>query len=276
MEPNVATLTNLANCREKEGRLASAWSAFLQVEAQTRTDPKQATLNAAARKHAQALEPRLSYLTISVADDSRIPDLVISRDSMIVDTVEWNSGIPIDSGEHVVSGKAPGHETWSTTLTIGVGERKSVNVPKFKILVDLAPKPGVTPPLAAAPPPIVDTPEATAFTTRRKIALGMAGTAVVVAGVSVAFGISAKGLRDDALARCPATSCGIDDAAAAQALNDHGRERALYANIGFGVAGAAAIGTVVLWFMGAPESPRRVAVTPVTGAINGFALGGTF
>src|SRR5687767_3933971 len=84
-EHNIATLMSLADCREKNRQYASAWALFLQADSQTRADPKLATLNTTAKTRALALEPRLSYLTINVPDESRVADLVVTRDGQPVD-----------------------------------------------------------------------------------------------------------------------------------------------------------------------------------------------
>ena len=117
-EHNVATVLSLADCREKNHQYASAWALFLQADSQTRSDPAKAALNTTAKRRAHGLESRLSYLTINVPDESRIPDLVVTRDGAPVDPAEWNRSIPADGGSHVIAGKAPGHESWSTTVTL--------------------------------------------------------------------------------------------------------------------------------------------------------------
>src|SRR5690349_16582572 len=114
-EHSIATVLSLADCREKNHQYASAWALFLQADSQTRSDPSKATLNVTAKNRARALEPKLSYLTINVPDESRIPDLVVSRDGAPVDPAEWNRSIPADGGSHVIAGKAPGHESRCTT-----------------------------------------------------------------------------------------------------------------------------------------------------------------
>ena len=65
-EAAISTLLNLADCREKNRQLASAWNHFLAAERRTRNDPAQLALNRTASARAAALEPRLSYLTINV------------------------------------------------------------------------------------------------------------------------------------------------------------------------------------------------------------------
>lgn len=267
-EHNLATIMNLADCREKNQQYAAAWALFLQADSQTRADPGKQTLNATAKRRAHALEARLSYLTINVPDESRIPELVVTRDGAPVDPAEWNRAIPADGGSHVISGKAPGHESWSTTVTLSPeADKQAVEVPKFKALPQIIHR--------AAPAAHAAAPEPSPFTRRRKIALGVAGGGVVVGAVAIVLGASAQSLRNDAVATCPPSACTLADAAAADHKNDQARSRAMIANVGFAVAGAAIVTGAVLWFTGKPERPR-LALAPQVGATTGLALTGSF
>jgi hypothetical protein len=277
-EHNVATLLSLADCREKNHQFASAWALFLQADSQTRSDPSKAVLNKTAKVRARSLESRLSYLTINVPDESRIPELVVLRDGGPVDPAEWNRSIPADGGPHVIAGKAPGHESWSTTVTLTPeGDKQSVEVPKFKALPEIVNKPVRDPaaqPFVASSQPAEPSP----FTARRKIGIGIAAGGVVTAGVAIGFGASASSLRSDAVATCPPSACSSAAAAQAQRTNDRARSRATIANLGFGVAGAAFAAGAVLWFIGGPEStaPGVVAVAPQLGSTTGLAVAGRF
>ncbi len=73
LEHNVATVLSLADCREKAEQFASAWALFLQADSQTRGDSSKAMLNRTAKQRAKAIESRLSFLTINVPDESRVP-----------------------------------------------------------------------------------------------------------------------------------------------------------------------------------------------------------
>jgi len=55
---------------------------------QTRSDPSKAVLNTTAKTGARALESKLSYRTINVPDESRIPELLVTRDGAPVDPAE--------------------------------------------------------------------------------------------------------------------------------------------------------------------------------------------
>jgi tetratricopeptide (TPR) repeat protein len=278
-EHNLATVMSLADCREKNGQYASAWALFLQADSQTRSDATKSQLNAVAKKRAAALETRLSYLTINVPDEARIEGLVITRDGTPVDAGAWNRAIPVDGGDHLIAGHAPGHEEWSTKISVEPeNDKKAVEVPKFKELPKL-----VNPPPGTEPVPL----EPDMWTPRRKIAAYVLGGAAAAGAVAAGFGFSANSLRNQALSACPPNTCNQDNAAHANELNDRARSRALVANIGLGVAGAAAVTAVVLWVTGGPDTaesadkpePADTAlhVVPIFGGdTNGFALTRSF
>ncbi|HEX3762836.1 MAG TPA: hypothetical protein VHW23_29270 [Kofleriaceae bacterium] len=276
-EPNVATVLSLADCREKNRQYASAWALFLQADSQTRSDPSKATLNTTAKRRGHALEARLSYLTINVPDESRIPDLVVTRDGAPVDPAEWNRAIPADGGSHVIAGKAPGHESWSTTVTLQPeSDKQAVEVPRFKALPEIVNKPPRDEAAAVQVRPAA--PEPSPFTGQRKVGIAVAAGGVVIGGVAIGLGVSAGSLHNDAVATCPPSACSVKSAADANATNDRARSRARYANIGYGVAGAAVVAAGVLWFTGKPESPRagQVVVAPQLGEATGLAVVGRF
>jgi serine/threonine-protein kinase len=260
IEARAGTLINLGLCRERNHQLASAWSAFKDALSRAK-DPKKQQI---AGQHVASIEPRLSYLTISVSDESRIDALTVTRNGSMVDPALWNRAIPVDAGTYTISGKAPGHEEWSTTVEVPIELGKvSVEVPRFKELVKLAPPPPDPEPSPNDSATDVVTRSPGMFTPKRTIAVGLAGAGVVAVGAAVVLGIQAKGFRNDAYALCsdPAVPCARGDEA--NALMDRGRSRATGANIAYGVGAAAVIGAAVLWFVGAPEdSEKRVSITP--------------
>jgi hypothetical protein len=275
-EHNVATVLSLADCREKNHQYASAWALFLQADSQTRSDPSKAVLNTTAKNRARAIEARLSYLTINVPDESRIPELLVTRDGAPVDPAEWNRSIPADGGSHVIAGKAPGHESWSTTVTLKPeADKQSVEVPRFKALPEIINKPAHDD-TGADGARKAQAPEPSPFTFKRKIGIGVAAGGVAIAGVAIGLGISASNLRNEAVSTCPPSACSPKNAHDAQGQNDRARSRAVLANVGFGVAGAALAGGLVLWFVGKPESPTAVAIAPQLGDTTGVAVMGRF
>jgi|JI10StandDraft_1071094.scaffolds.fasta_scaffold02716_21 hypothetical protein len=272
IEPRAGTLIRLGQCREKQQLFVSAWSAY--KDALTRVkDPAKKKL---AEERIKALEPTLSYLTVSVPDDVRVDGLVVTRNGKPVDPVLWNRAVPVDGGSYTIVGSAPGQEPWQTTVEVApTKDKASIEVPRFKAIETL-----VTPPTGdgggVTAPPIGDKPDdppgggeggaPSAFTGKRKLALGLAGVGLVAIGGGVVLGLSAKGLEDDAFALCPDPATPCADAAEAQDLTDRAGSRALFANVAYGVGGAAIVGAAVLWFTGAPAKSDRVAVAPRLGA----------
>jgi len=267
LESDAATLLNLADCREKNGQLASAWGHFVKAESLTRHDPAKVVQNSTAHARAVALEPRLSYLTISVPDESRVDGLTVSRNGTVVDPGVWNRAVPIDGGEYEIEAKAPGHEPWTTKLTVRMeGDRESIEVPKFKELpklMDVAAVDGGADRRGVSTVVVRETLPPDALTTRRKVAIGIAagGLAAVIGGG--VLGVRASGLQDDADQACPPEHCTPADAVRAEDLNRSARTNAMLANVAFALGGTAILGAGALWYFGAPpETESGFAIVP--------------
>ncbi len=263
LDPSTSTLANLADCREKNGQIQSAWTAFLTVERELRNDKSMDGLHKTAKARAKDLEARLSYLTVSVARGSDIDGLTLTRNGEAFDPGLWNTAIPVDGGSYTIAGRAPGHEEWSTTVTVPAeGGRIGVDVPRFKEVEELV----------GGPPAGADDEDAplegdaaqSMFTGRRKLAIGIGAAGLLAVGAGIVLGMQASGFDDDASQLCP-TLTGCAAAAEANALVDKARSRAVFANISYVIGGAAVIAAAVLWFTGAPDerAGARTAVAPV-------------
>lgn len=278
LEPNIATLMSLADCREKNGQLASAWALFLEAEQITRNQADLQDLHATADERSIRLEPRLSYITINVPDESRLKGLVVYRDGDAVDPGLWNRAVPVDGGNHRIEAKAPGHEPWLTEVAVAAeNDRQAVEVPRFKDLPALVKPPTASAPLYPAPPRSEPRPPARegAFTPRRRLALGIGGASVVALGTTFVLWSKASNLQNDARVICMPSGCTAAEAALANDINDKARERALYGNVALGVGVAAAAAGGYLWLTGAPTS-RGIAIIPQLGAVTGIAATGAF
>lgn len=245
IEGRAGTLIRLGDCREKNHQLASAWSAYKDALTIVK-DPRKREIAAAK---VAALEPRLSYLAIMVADDSRVDGLTLTRNGHAIDPALWNRAVPIDGGAYAIAGRAPGHDEWSTTALVPVEQgRINVEVPRFKDLKRL-----VTP--AVTEVPDEDPPVRSRFTPRRKLAIGIGAGGLAAAIGGTVLHVIGNARERDAFALCPQrTACA--DAAAANALVQSGRRFTIASRVAFGV-GAAAIATAgYLWFTGAPATRR--------------------
>lgn len=144
LDPAITTLLNLADCREQNHQLATAWGTFADANRMARVSNND-KLARVASNHARKLEPRLSKLTISVPADRQVTGLEVLRGSEAVDPASWNHALPIDGGSYTITARAPGHASWSTTRTIKVeSDVQTIEIPKLAEA-----RPGA--PVAAAP-----------------------------------------------------------------------------------------------------------------------------
>jgi hypothetical protein len=268
IEPRAGTLIRIGECRERNHEFASAWSAYKDALNRVK-DPRKKKLAAAK---AAEIEPKLSYLTVSVPDESRVEGLTITRNGQPFDHGLWNREVPVNGGEYVIGGQAPGREEWSATVTVPAESGKvSVEIPKLGEITKLVTPPAPTP----SPPALLPVPatisageidaavKPSMWAAKRKIAVGMASGSAVGLIAGVVLGLQANSKRDEAHQHCSKTATPCPDAELANKLIDEAQGRALGANIAFGVAGTLAISAAVLWFTGAAESPaHRVAVAP--------------
>ena len=158
LDPAVTTLIAHATCREKLGQLATAWGLFLDAERQTRSasNDTAAQLHQIALDRAAKLEPRVSKLTISVPDKSKIDRLEILRDTELVPAVMWNRALPVDGGTYTITARTPGATEWSTRVTLASqADTKTVDIPDLRNLkkdLDDPKTPVVTGPLTTPAP----------------------------------------------------------------------------------------------------------------------------
>jgi hypothetical protein len=243
LEPTVATLLNEANCREKNGQIATAWGLFLEAERQTRnsSDTETRSLHKVALDRSGKLEPRVSKLTISVSAESRIDRLEVVRGAETLGEASWNRALPIDGGTYKIVARAPGAAPWSTEIVIAPeGDTKTVDIPKLE---------------TAAPAPhrtdVVERPRPARRASRAPLALG-AGAVVLLGG---AFGADrwARSTYDRAEAE--------PDPARQDSLWRSANTRR-YAADGLAVAGLGCAGVAVwLYLRGRGESAATATAT---------------
>ena len=297
LESSVGTLLNLGDCREKLGRIASAWAAFRKAEglAKQRGDQQRRT---EASQRANALEHKLPQLAIMIT--SKIDGLVVKRDDEVVNPVLWNTSVPVDPDTYTIIAEAPGYKPWRTEVTInGKLKRNVVNIPSLerapvaetKPPEKLAPtelsidKPAGSSAYAAgksavviAPPPTVVAPRVTRvesrsrWTTMRKVSVGVGVAGLAAAGTGIYFGLRAKDLQEQSDKICPGKIC--DDPEGLR-LNDRAQSAARNANIFYALGGVGVATSVVLWFVGAPS--KETIVTPTVGRDHaGVSFAGKF
>ena len=268
IESRAGTIIRLGECREKQNRLASAWSAYRDALTRVK-DPYKKQV---ATERIAALEPRLSKLTIKLSADKRVDGLAITRNGVAVDPALWNRAVPSDGGKLVFVAKAPGFKDWTTTVNVPVANGAvTVDVPRLEPVAPMQEK------TVTAESTSDELPSGW-LTSKRKVSIGLGGLAVGAAITGIVLGASAKGLERDAYVLCPDPQTPCGDAARAMDLAESGATRATFANVAFAASAVAAIGATVLWFVGKPDrEPARVSVTPrIDHGFAGVAFGGRF
>jgi hypothetical protein len=251
LDPATGTLMALAFCREQQGKLASAWAAFADVEGRARLDGR-ADRERTAREHGEALRPRLSTLTLQIAPDAAAtPGLAISVDGGAIGRGAWNVAIPVDGGAHVIDAAAPGKKSWRATI--------AVQPERDQVRVDIpALSPASIAPAAAVrtvAPEITGAPEAPRPATAghgRTIGLALVAAGAVGLGVGTYLALDARRDYDAARAACQGTTCLAEPFARAEAARTQGNWATVISIAG----GAAAATGVVLWLVSPVRSEQ--------------------
>jgi hypothetical protein len=276
LESSIGTLLNVGDCRERLGKLASAWAAFRKAEAMAKRagGPGDDKRQGEAGRRAAQLEPRLSNLVIEVPQ--RVDGLVVRRDAELVDEAQWSTALPVDPGSYTIVAEAPGYLAWRTTVPIGSGRegarRQIVIVPLLeRAPIAMAPDPTSGPAAGREPAPSMVIARAGTWSAMRKLSVGVAVVGAGALGAGLYFGMHANDLRDRADQRCPLTVCADPEGLS---LNDQAQTSARRANLLYIAGGASFATAMVLWLFGAPD---ETLVAPIAGDHHfGLAVKGSF
>ncbi len=249
LDPGTGTLTALAVCHQHVGKVATAWSEFVEVASSAQRQGR-ADREAFARQQITALEPLLSRLTIQVpAEVALIPKLQVRRDAVVVSQPAWGVPVPVDPGDHVIEATAPDREPWTGHVTVDANsDKKEIAVPLLDKQAAATPPVDETPTPSPAP---AETPiERHRAFPMRPVGLVVGGAGIVSLALGSYFGATAISKSSDAKKLCPPSSpCGN---AGAVSENNDAKSDALISDITV-IAGVAAIGTGLFMFLTAPK-----------------------
>ena len=279
IEPSVGTLLNIGDCRERLGKLATAWAAFRKAEAMAKQSGKDPKREQEARKRAQRLEPQLPTLTIAVAKP--MPGLVIKRNGEKIDTAVLGTDVPVDPGNYRITAEAPGYKPWSLDISLVIRGKRQITIPTLdreapppvavapsNRTIDIAPAPRAEPPVQVVYRPVPVRHTGSSWTTSREAAIGVGAVGALAFGVGAYYGLHANDLESRANKVCPGTTCGDP---VGLSLNHDAQDSATRANVAFVLGGAAVATATVLWIVGAPDA--RHEIRP---AIGPDGVGATF
>jgi len=247
LDPALGTLFNLADCYEKSGRTASAWSLFLHAAAASEARGQHAAAQI-ARERADGLSATVPQFAILVPPEARIAGLVIRRGEDVIGEAQWNTPIAVNPGSYAVSATAPGHAPWSAEIVVANGDRSAaITVPVLQPVVPKqeAPLPTQARPGAVKIPRRAPAGAPSGTSSARPVVLAVG--AIGAAGVGASLVLGALALAQYHGVDCPEEDGRPVCSKTAGAERDAAYTKANVATI-VGAVGVAALATsTVLW-----------------------------
>jgi hypothetical protein len=234
LDPQIGTRLNLADCRERQGRLVEAYALFVESgdEAARTNKPGRATF---ARDRAAALQMKLVRVTLRVA----APDtagLAIKLSGRELPRREWTKPQILVPGSIVVDASAAGRDPVHVETTANAGAELEIPVPALvanEVVVDKSP------------------PQTSPRAERSKLPWIVGGAGVALIGTSLGIGLHTK-MRYDTAYKA-GDKAGVD-----------GAIRESYIATGIGIAGGVALAVGIVLYV--RDRPRdSVAIVPGPG-----------
>jgi hypothetical protein len=275
LDVGIGTRYHLARCYELTGRIASAWSQYLEVAAASHA-ARQLEREAAAREKAESLEPRLSRLTLAVPELARVPGLRVQRNGVDIGSAQWDLPVPVDIGLYTISAAAPGRESWQTEVAVrddGTSETVSVPLltpveappPAAPVAVPVRESPPVPPPVTKPRPQEQTRPNVNGW---QWAGIAMAGVGAVSLGASGVFALVAA--DKDRASGCDAGICPSRDA---EPLNRSALRYGDLATATLVVGSTLVAGGLAVFLAGSEREPQAGSHTAVSVSLGSFGVG---
>jgi hypothetical protein len=265
LDPAAGTLINLADCLDRQGKIASAWQRWKEAFDMLRAGDER---RMAVTQRAQAIEARVPKLEIRLAAAAPA-GTVAERDDVALGAASFGISLPIDPGHHRIIARAPGRVPREYTLTVREGESSTLEIEPGAPAPSEAPPPAAPTVASPAPPvPVADS----GSSTRRTwgfVGLGVGAAGLLIGGTAGVLAISKKNEMEDACHRAGSellcTQGGVD---AAQSGNTF----ATVANVGVAVGLVGAAAGAYLLLSGGGDAHTSAFVRPLpSGAAAGVA-----
>jgi hypothetical protein len=265
------TMISLADCYEKQGRLATAWSMFISAATAARrggNDEREVE----ARTRAAALEEKLPKILIDVGGSRELLGLEVKRDDALVDPGQLSAAIPADPGEHRITVSALAHRPWETTVEAKPGEVVTVTVPSLEAEVAAAENgievsPEVQAPISIAPPP------SAGLGARKTMALVTGGVGLLGVAAGSVFGLTSKSKHDKADEHCVGGACRDAEGVT---LRDEARSMGNISTVAFIVGAAGLAGGAALWLTAPKTQTAALGLKQIAIGPTGITLRGAW
>jgi len=267
LDPQLGTKMHLADCYERQGKLASAWLHFRAAEmlaaeriAGGAVEPREKI----ARLRAARIQKRMPTLRLVI--EAPPPELMVTLDGHTLPARTWGTATPIDPGEHVLRVSAPGRVVWRQKFAIAEQKHQQLQVPELE--------PEAPPPSAAVVPaatadvtsaPVVNSANSAATPgpdTLRIVAYALAGAGLIAGGTGVAFGIATNSTLSKRDALCPNDLCrDAEELAQVGKLTEDARDTYTPATVLI-IGGSVALAAGLTWLVfGAQSSENQVSLS---------------
>jgi hypothetical protein len=263
LDPAAGTLINLADCLDRQGKIASAWQRWKEALDMLRPDDER---RAAVSQRAQSIEARVPKLELQLSAKAP-PGTTAERDGVALGSASFGISLPVDPGPHRIVAKAPGRAPREYALVVKEGESSTLDIEPGDAVAGETSAPALPAPASPAPAPPVRDEGAPATRTWGFVGIGIGAAGLLVGGVAGVLAISKKNEMEDACHRVGeellCTSAGIDAA-------ESGNTFATVANVSVavGLVGVAA-GAYLLLTSGAETRTSAFVRPTIAGATAG-------
>ncbi len=260
LDPQIGTRLNLADCRERQGRLVEAYQLFADSIAEAARTKKEGR-EKFARERATTLATRLVKVTLKVATPD-LTGLSITLGDHTLARGDWAAPSYAMPGTINVLATAPGHLPFRATVTGAAGKELAIEVPSLGVVAAPPAEKPAPPPDKPAPPPDKPAPPVTSVTaepppetpapshkSRVPMIVGGVGGGLVL--TSFGLGLHAKSRYDTA-----STNKSASGVKSAQSEAD--------VATGFAIAGGVAIGIGIVLYL-RERNDNHPTVAPVVG-----------
>lgn len=249
LDPAVGTRFNLADCEERRGRVATAWSLFRGVLSELAQDDDRRPI---AEQRARTLEPRIPYLRMQPSADTP-PGVHVRIDGVELGEGSFGVALPMDPGTHeLVLVPAAGGAGQRSAFSLGEGERRDLPI---RFAPSSAPAPPTSPTVPAREEPA----EGELFPAQNSqqkwayVAGGVGAASLLFGAVTGVVTLNKKNTAETNCSerRHVCNQAGID-------ANESGRTFGTLSAVGLGVGVVGLAAGAYLWLT-APESASPAA-----------------
>lgn len=254
LEPAAGTVFNLADCHEKRGQVASAWTRYREAKERLPAGDERAAF---AAERIAALEPRLPKLLIELAPSAS--SATVKRDGVELGAASLGIAVPVDPGAHELVVQMSGRADHSVSIHVAEAESK-------RVVLEAGPA------LAAQPSANHNATSSASGSSTATAGFVIGGIGVAGIATSLVLGAMVLDRKSTVDRECNGNVCSAEGVDAANS----GKTLSTVSTIAF-AAGAVGVGVGLYLVLSSKPSPQSARIEFVSRpGLTGLALGGRF